>query len=139
LLTKSQNWDILDIGAFNGDSLTTLENWTNGRIASFELIPEIWSLAKWVSESLNKTRHIVLNEGVSDFPRNITIVFGAQHGGATIQTRSIVLDLLSIDVLVIAIDQEQVLIIYKVRLESPKQLNIWRLDFCILPWFTVRF
>jgi FkbM family methyltransferase len=68
--------DILDIGAFIGDSLVVLRNYTSGRVISYELAPGSYQKAlKWASNN-----SLVFNMGISDAPGTVRVRFKGGHG-----------------------------------------------------------
>jgi FkbM family methyltransferase len=65
--------EIFDVGAYTGDSVMVLENYTNIRVRSYELIPETASMAQSYAEKMNRAKHIVNNIGLSDKPGFINV------------------------------------------------------------------
>jgi FkbM family methyltransferase len=78
--------EIFDVGAFMGDSLMVLENYTDVRVRSYELIPQTAAIAQSYADRMNPTKHIVNNVGLSDKPGYVHV---AQKGniGSNIYTR----------------------------------------------------
>jgi FkbM family methyltransferase len=60
--------EIFDVGAFMGDSLMVLENYTNIRVRSYELIPQTAAVAQSYAQKMNPEKHIVNNLGLWDKP-----------------------------------------------------------------------
>jgi FkbM family methyltransferase len=60
--------EIFDVGAFLGDSLMVLENYTNVRVRSYELIRQTAEVAQSYAQKMNPAKHIVNNVGLSDKP-----------------------------------------------------------------------
>jgi FkbM family methyltransferase len=79
--------DILDIGAFIGDSLVVLRNYTSGRVISYELAPGSYQKAlKWASNN-----SLVFNMGISDAPGTVRVRFKGGHG-SNLNQRGVVPD-----------------------------------------------
>jgi FkbM family methyltransferase len=72
-----RNKEILDIGAYKGDSLMVLEQYTDVRVRSYELIPDSAALSQRYANLGNPEKHIVNNVALSDEPGFIRI---AQSG-----------------------------------------------------------
>jgi FkbM family methyltransferase len=60
--------EIFDVGAFMGDSLMVLENYTKVRVRSYELIRQTAAIAQSYAQKMNPAKHIVQNVGLSDKP-----------------------------------------------------------------------
>lgn len=58
--------DIIDAGAFTGDSLVVLQNYTSKKIVSYELLPKNAQYAMENVRQYNSSRLIVINCGLSD-------------------------------------------------------------------------
>jgi hypothetical protein len=50
--------EIFDVGSFRGDRLIILENYTNIRVRSYELIPRTAAVAQSYARLINPTKHI---------------------------------------------------------------------------------
>jgi FkbM family methyltransferase len=70
--------EIFDVGAYRGDSLLVLEEYTNVRVRSFELIPNSAVAARRQASQANHSKHVVHNMGLSDMQQNVTV---PQSGG----------------------------------------------------------
>lgn len=60
--------DIIDCGAYVGDSMAALSNYTTRRVVSYELMPESTKTVQKVVEILGEDRHSVQNRGLSNAP-----------------------------------------------------------------------
>jgi FkbM family methyltransferase len=58
--------DIFDVGAYYGDSLMVLEQYTEKIVRSYELIPDSAATALGYARRMNMSRHVVNNIGLSD-------------------------------------------------------------------------
>jgi FkbM family methyltransferase len=65
--------EIFDVGAFMGDSLIVLENYTTIRVRSYELIPQTAAVAQSYARLMNPTKHIVNNLGLSNKPGFVNV------------------------------------------------------------------
>jgi FkbM family methyltransferase len=90
--------DIIDVGASIGDSLTILDEYTNHRVVSYELIPKTAEIAGKAAAYLAPEKHLVLLCGLSNFTGNVSV---ATHGtgGSTLQSKgSAVVPISTIDI-----------------------------------------
>jgi FkbM family methyltransferase len=78
--------EIFDVGAYMGDSLMVLENYTNIRVRSYELIPQTAAVAQSYAKKMNPAKHIVNNIGLSDKPGFLN-VSRRGHIGSSIGSR----------------------------------------------------
>jgi FkbM family methyltransferase len=68
--------DIVDIGAYVGDSLVALRNYTTGRVVSYELIPDTYRQAlRWGTPQC-----LIINMGVSNRPGHTLVPRYGAHG-----------------------------------------------------------
>jgi FkbM family methyltransferase len=81
-----KNKEIFDVGAYMGDSLMVLENCTNVRVRSYELIPRTAAIAQQYANRMNPAKHLVHNIGSSDKPGYVNV---SQNGniGSNIRSR----------------------------------------------------
>jgi FkbM family methyltransferase len=61
-----KNKEIFDVGAFHGESLMVLEEYTNIRVRSYELIPDSAVVAQRYANHGNPMKHTVNNVGLSN-------------------------------------------------------------------------
>jgi FkbM family methyltransferase len=71
--------DIIDVGASVGDSLTVLDQYTDHKVVSYELIPKTAEIAKEAAAHLAAEKHLVLLCGLSNFTGNVNV---STHGSA---------------------------------------------------------
>jgi FkbM family methyltransferase len=65
--------DIIDVGASIGDSLTILDEYTNRKVISYELIPDTAEIARKAAAHLRPGKHFVLLCGLSNFIGNVSV------------------------------------------------------------------
>jgi FkbM family methyltransferase len=85
--------DIMDVGAFIGDSLVVLRNYTNRRVISYELVPQTYKMAlQWASDKC-----LVFNKGVSGTPGTIHISSKGSHGSSLRSVGRVPIEVTTID------------------------------------------
>jgi FkbM family methyltransferase len=80
-----KNKEIFDVGADMGDSLMVLENYTNIRVRSYELIPQTTAIAQGYANRMNPVKHIIYNKGLFDKPGYVNV---SQNGNSSSSIRS---------------------------------------------------
>jgi FkbM family methyltransferase len=61
-----KNRDILDAGAYTGDSLIVLDQYTDKRIVSYEIAPKLFRSAQLAATGLANSKHTLIFEGLGD-------------------------------------------------------------------------
>jgi FkbM family methyltransferase len=65
--------DIIDAGAFTGDSLAVLDAYTNQTVVSYEIIPGTADQARATASHFSPRKHLVITAGLSNTIGNISV------------------------------------------------------------------
>jgi FkbM family methyltransferase len=89
--------DIIDVGASIGDSLTILDEYTNRKVISYELIPDTAEIARKAAARLPPEKHFVFLCGLSNFTGNLSVPIHGDGGSGIHSRGSVVVPISTID------------------------------------------
>jgi FkbM family methyltransferase len=90
--------DIVDVGASIGDSLTILDEYTNHRVISYELMPDTAQLARKAAAHLPAEKHLVLLCGLSNFTGIVNVSTHGNEESTFLSTGSVEVPISTIDI-----------------------------------------
>jgi FkbM family methyltransferase len=96
--------DIVDAGAFTGDSLTVLSSYTRRRVVSYELVAENFARAGAAGAAIDRKKHVVLRRALGNETGSLCV--GNGTGSASPRLADVVVEDCAETVKLVTLDSE---------------------------------